>query len=295
MSQPAPRRNNRIWLAAGIGILAVCLLALGLFSLLSLVNLGSAPEHARPTIVSAQISRTPARTEAPAARPTNSGMPTPAPALTSSVSGATPMPAVTATSSAQVATGDLHFDYPLTLLVDKDDIIKVEIVPAPSVVLAGPLNASAAPAKLLVESGGSELAHKTVSYAIPLYPVMSAELATARSQDLVIVTGSESRQQIAPHESNFWTWSLVAKRGGEYRVTLRIFGYNSLADNDPVRTVVDDTRIVNVQDRSPGERIAQGLEENWLVIFGAGGPIALVVLILTLYFSRRDQTNPAGK
>lgn len=188
-------------------------------------------------------------------------------------------------------TGELKFDYPLTLMVDKDDIVKVEIIPDQPIAAAGGISSPAVSAQLLIESGSNAGEHKTVSYMIPVYRVMSAELATARAQDLNIVAGSESKQMLAAHGSNFWTWALAAKRSGEYQITLRVFGYNELADADPVQRVVDDTRIITVQERSITERLAQGLADNWLVLFGAGGPIALVVLLLTFFFSRRE----AGK
>lgn len=255
------------------------------------------PAPAQPTAAPAQPSRAlPQPSSAPPKRTPTPAQPTAAPAQPSAppTETLTPPPTVDLSKPsggggpAQVSTGELHFDYPLTLEVDRDDIVKVEIIPAETVALAAPLNASAPSARLLIESGTGTLAHKTVSYTIPLYPVIAAELATARAQDLNIVAGSESKQMMAPHESNFWTWSLVAKRSGEYRITLRVFGYNALSDADPARTVVDDTRVVNVQDRSLTERLSQGLADNWLVLFGAGGPIALIIAVLSVWFARRD-------
>lgn len=306
MASPAPRRHRRVLIVAGIGILFVCVCALiGLGALIlispmagspmttgatppatdgggtlpSAGNAGGplptgAPAGSEPTVFAFEVTPVPNTPRAATAPPTN------VPALTA----APPQP----TTIAQVATGDLHFDYPLTLMVDKDDIVKVEIIPDQSVALAAPLNSSGVNARVLIESGANESEHKQVFYSIPVYPVMAAELATARAQDLIIVAGAEAKQTLAEHDATFWTWSLVAKRGGEYRVTLRIFGYNQLDDEDPVRRVVDDTRIIKVQDRSIGDRLMQGLTDNWLVLFGAGGPIALVVLLLTFFYSRRD-------
>lgn len=195
------------------------------------------------------------------------------------------MPAPTA--AVETATGQLEFDYPITLLVGKDEIVRLEIVPDRPVALAK-TGAFVPAAHLLVETSPDDAERRSVSYAIPLYPVMSAELATARTDDLQIAAGSESKQEINPFDRNFWTWSMVARRGGEYRVTLRLFGYNTLADEDPVRQVVNDTRILQVRDRPMLERVTQGLADNWLVLFGAGGPIALIVAALSLWFARRD-------
>lgn len=288
MASPAPHRKRRVLIIAGIGILFVCVCAVvGLGALILISSLGSRPMAAvptRPAPVGAAPTAAPAGSE-----PTTAAIESPAPPGSSPTQAprATQAPALP-TTIAQVATGDLHFDYPLTLMVDKDDIVKVEIIPDQSVALAAPLNSSGVNARLLIESGANEAEHKQVSYSIPVYPVMAAELATAREQDLVIIAGTESKQTLAAHDSTFWTWSLVAKRGGEYRITLRIFGYNQLDDEDPVRRVVDDTRIVKVQDRGIGDRLMQGFADNWLVFFGAGGPIALVVLLLTFFYSRRD-------
>lgn len=219
------------------------------------------------------------------------GLPTSTPEAT--LGGEPPNPAPQATelpaptAAIEASTGQLRFDYPLTLLVDKDEIVQVEIVPDRPVALAG-AGAFAPAARLLVETGPEDAERKNVAYAIPLYPVMSAELATARTDDLYIAAGSESKQEINPFDRNFWTWSVVARRSGEYRVTLRLFGYNALTDDDPVRQVVNDTRILRVQERPMEERLMQGLADNWLILFGAGGPIALVVAMLSLWFARRE-------
>ncbi|MBI4672348.1 MAG: hypothetical protein HY741_11885 [Chloroflexi bacterium] len=298
MANPSPQRKRRIIVFAGLGVIVLCLcVVIGLSALLLMSSAGSAPSQAPRTAPAAALATSSAgqATALPRATATVAQV-TGAPAQSTLAPSAPPTVSAQPTEVvAQPATGDLHFDYPLTLAVDQDDIVKVEIVPDQTVALAAPLNAPAVSARLLVESGADQLAHNKISYSIPVYPVMSAELSTARNQDLIIVAGSESKQLIAPHDANFWTWSLVAKRGGEYRVTLRIFGYNQLADPDPVRRVVDDTRIVTVQERVIGDRLMQGLADNWLVLFGAGGPIALVVLILSLYFSRRDVTRPSNK
>jgi hypothetical protein len=194
---------------------------------------------------------------------------------------------------AQPATGELRFDYPLTLQLDKEEIVQLEIVPDQPVALAR-TGGNAPAAKLLVEASGNDAPRKSVSYAIPLYPAMSAELATAQVRELNIVAGSETKQSIDPFDRNFWTWSVVAREGGEYRITLRLFGYNALTDDDPVRQVVTDTRIVRVEELPVLERLGRGLTENWLVLFGAGGPIALAVAVLTLWFARRDSHRPKG-
>jgi hypothetical protein len=184
------------------------------------------------------------------------------------------------------STGELRLDYPIALNVDKDEIITVEIVPDQPVAFVGD-GGFAPAAKLLVESGSGDAPRKTASYQIPLYPAMSAELATA-SQDLNIVAGSEAKQEITGFDKNFWTWSIVARRGGEYRITLRVFGYGALADADPLKQVVSDTRIVRVNDRPFLERLTQGLADNWLVLFGAGGPLALILAAFSFWFARRD-------
>lgn len=303
MSKSDSSRRRRVWFIAAIAALAVCvcvILASGI-----LLSGSRSATSARPTF--AFVIST--LTAAPGAQPTTAALPIPqetepvSAALPTAASAqptlAPPIPSPAPPTvdlskpsggggPAQSSTGELHFDYPLTLQVDRDDIVKVEIIPAETVALAAPLNASAPSARLLIESGSETLTHKTASYTIPLFPVIAAELVTARSQDLNIVAGSESKQLIAPHESNFWTWSLVAKRGGEYRITLRVYGYNALGDADPARTVVDDTRVINVQDRSLGDRVAQGLADNWIVLFGAGGPIALVLAVLSIWLARRD-------
>lgn len=317
MSKPDFSRRRRLWLFAGIVALVVCvcvILASG-----SLLTVPRETASARPTFA----FLIPSPTGAPGAQPTYAAVPVPTEAAAEpTTSGSEPStgPAEPTTAAAQPtvilaqpsappptppptvdlskpsggggpaqsSTGELHFDYPLTLQVDRDDIVKVEIIPAETVALAAPLSASAPSARLLIESGSEALAHKTAAYTIPLFPVVAAELVTARSQDLNIVSGSESKQLIAPHESNFWTWSLVAKRSGEYRITLRVYGYNALGDADPARTVVDDTRVINVQDRGLGDRVAQGLADNWIVLFGAGGPIALVLAVLSIWLARRD-------
>jgi hypothetical protein len=175
--------------------------------------------------------------------------------------------------------------------VDVDEIVRLEILPDQPVALvgAGPQGPAA---RLLVETGANDAPHRTVSYSIPLYPVMSAELATAQADDLNIVAGSETKQLLDPFDRNFWTWSIAARRSGEYRITLRLFGYNALADADPVRQVVSDTRILRVEERPFLERLTHGIAENWLVLFGAGGPIALAVAILTLWLTRRDHARP---
>jgi hypothetical protein len=178
-------------------------------------------------------------------------------------------------------------------MVDKDEIVQIEIVPDNPVALAGSLDTTAVAATLLVETSPADAERRQVSYSIPLYPAMAAELSSARA-DFVIVAGSESKQVIDPFDRNFWTWSIVARRGGEYRITLRILGYGALDDDDPIRQVVSDTRIIQVRDRPIQEQILQGIADNWLILFGAGGPIALVVAVLTLWYARRESLKSKG-
>lgn len=270
-------RSRRVLLLVG-GLVALCACLVIMVGAIGLTSLGgtASPQSSMPT--QAAAGAVPTRTPgSPGAAPT-SGPP------------ARRSPTVAPTvGSAQSVTGELHLDYPLTLNVDKDEIVSIEIIPDQPVALAGasPL----APAgKLLVESGSSDAPRKSVSYSIPLYPAMSAELATA-SPDLNIVAGSESKQVINPFDRNFWTWSIVARRGGEYRITLRVFGYASLADDDPLKQVVSDTRVVRGSERPFFERMMQGLADNWLVLFGAGGPLALILAALSFWLTRRD-TKP---
>lgn len=308
MSKPTPPRRNRrvLLLIVGLVALGVCAVlgVLGLFSLgletsARPVTLATAPaaneRPLTPTLVMAGIFPTVARAATPAPALTFAPLPTPEPGETSApaptsppVATAPPAPTV---PSIQPAGGQLRLDYPLTLRVNKDEIVQIEIVPDQPVALVGAAP-NAPVARLLVETGANDAPRRSVSYAIPLYPAMSAELATAQEDDLNIVAGSETKQTIDPYDRNFWTWSLVARRGGEYRITLRLFGYNALADDDPVRQVVNDTRIIQVQDPPPLERLSVGLAENWLVIFGAGGPLALIVAVLTLWYARRDSQRP---
>lgn len=287
----APRRSRRKWIiAAVVAALGVCvcaLLAVELFApgspipdSMALATPNYPPVGAQAT---APVTRLPSVMETPSGA--------------GAVSTHTPL--ATATPPPTFAfvigeTGELKFDYPLTLVVDRDDIVKVEIIPDQPVAMAGGLAAPAASAQLLVEASAGAGEHKTVSYSIPVYAVMAAELTTARSQDLNISAGTEAKQMLAAHDSIFWTWTLVANKSGEYLVTLRVFGYNELDDADPVRRVVDDTRVITVQDRSLGERLGQGLADNWLVLFGAGGPIALALLLLTFIYGRRDAAKPKG-
>jgi hypothetical protein len=252
------------------------------------VSVGAIPTPTRArTVIPAQAAEEPdeepAEEESPFPPEPSAPAPNTAPAAT-----AQPIATIPAI---QPAGGQLRLDYPLTLRVNKDEIVQLEIVPDQPVALVGAApNAPAA--LLLLETSPNDAPRRTVSYAIPLYPAMSAELATAQSDDLNIVAGSETKQAIDPFDRNFWTWSVVARRGGEYRITLRLFGYNTLADDDPLRQVVNDTRIVQVQDAPFFERLGTGLAENWLILFGAGGPIALVVAVLTLWYTRRDSQRP---
>lgn len=277
MSIPTPpRRRNRAIIAALIVLGACAVLLLGVEFLLPEVSSTSA----RPTQI--------------LALGTKSGggggfTRTPFPTFADVFFTETPTPTG---QTAEGARGDLQFDYPLTLVVGNDDVIKLQIVPEKQLAAAAPLKASNVEAKLLVETDANQPQHKSVSYEIPIYAVMSAELNTASTDGLNIVAGAESKQTIDVFGQNFWTWSVVAKRGGEYHVTLRIFGYNQLADTEPAHQVVNDTRIINVQDRSFFERLGQGIADNWLVLFGAGGPIALIVLVLTFYFSRKEAQKP---
>lgn len=309
MSNPTPPRPNRriLLLIVGLVALGVCaflgvvgLFSIGLESRASPVLLSTAPAagagRRTPTPISVgavplptQGEETYAAQPAPETDEPTAPRPTPEPGETSAPAPTAP-PAPTV-SSVQPAGGQLRLDYPLTLRVNKDEIVQIEIVPDQPVALVGAApNAPAA--RLLVETSPNDAPRRTVSYAIPLYPAMSAELATAQEDDLNIVAGSETKQTIDPYDRNFWTWSLVARRGGEYRVTLRLFGYNALADDDPARQVVNDTRIIQVQDPPFLERLGTGLAENWLVIFGAGGPLALIVAVLTLWYARRDSARP---
>ncbi len=279
MSAPnQPPRSRRILLLFG-GLVALCLCLVVVIALVSLPTFSgtaTAP-NVSATQPAAGAARTPTEPIAgavPSSLPPGTRRPSPAPTYAMVIG----------------STGELRLDYPITLAVDKDEIVTVEIVPDQPVAFVGD-GGFAPPAKLLVEAGSGDAPRKTASYQIPLYPAMSAELATAR-QDLSIVAGSESKQEINPYDKNFWTWSLVARRGGEYRITLRVFGYAALADEDPLKQVVSDTRIVHVNDRPFLENLTRGLAENWLVLFGAGGPIALILAALSFWFARRDSQKP---
>lgn len=288
-SSPKPSRSRRVLLIIVGGIIALCVcVLLAAEFLVPTFNSSEPPDAAFATQIApgaaqtsfptfAIIMSTPTE-EIASSEPTAAGQATEPPKPT-----AIPVPT---SVTEELVTGELRLDYPLTLKLDSEEIVTVEIVPIQPVARVG--SSPLAPAaKLLVESGGDAAPRKSASYEIPLYPAMSAELATA-SQDLNIVAGSESKQILNPFERNFWTWSLVARRGGEYRITLRVFGYAALTDDDPIKQIVSDTRIVRVNDRPFLERLSQGLADNWIVLFGAGGPIALIVAVLTLWLTRRD-------
>lgn len=274
-----PRRSRRVLLlGAGLIGISVC----GVLALASLLLIPSA----RPVSMALAVTLTPVVVGA---------MPTSAPQATLALPPSSAPPAtrtVELPADVQPATGELHFNYPLTLLVEQDEIVQLEIVPDRPVALAS-ANALGPSARLLIETSPNDTEHRSVAYSIPLYPVMAAELDTARKDDLTISAGSETKQAIDPFDRNFWTWSLVARRGGEYRITLRLFGYNTLADQDPVRQVVNDTRILQVRDRPLLERLTQGLADNWLVLFGTGGPIALILAALSFWLARRSQKSSA--
>lgn len=262
-TSPRPRSRRLVTIAALVGICVCGALLLGVFLL---------PTVGQPASMSPITTATPR-------------------VFAIIVPTDTPVPGATSAPE-EPATGQLHLDYPLKLRVDQDDIVQVQIIPDRPVAFAAPRGAQVGSARLLVETSPNALEHKTVSYVLPLYPVMAAELVTARSQDLTIAASSEAKQQLMMNDRNFWTWSLVAKRGGEYHITLHIFGYSDLDAPDPLAQVVNDTRIIQVEERALSERLMQGLAENWLVLFGAGGPIALLVAILTLWFTRRASQKP---
>lgn len=212
----------------------------------------------------------PSPTLAPAAPPASPTL------LPTTVPTSAPPPPATVLPPVE-STGQLSFDYPLELVLDRDEILTLKITPDRPLVFNAASAAPAAAAKLLVEASPNDLAHKSAVYSIPIYAVMSAQVITPRADKLVILAGSEPKQLMDPRAGNFWTWSVVAKQSGEYRITLRVYGFNDLADADPVRVVVDDTRVMTVRDRPFPESLTRAISDNWSTFLGADGPIALLV------------------
>lgn len=290
----SPIRSRRVLLLIA-GVIGLCACAVIVVSVVSLfLFAGTETAGALPSPAATMPARTAdvAATEptfAPPTLPIVGAMPTSSPRA--SPPPETQPPPVPTVALAELATGELRLDYPLALNLEQEEIVTVHIVPDQPVALVG-ANPRAPAARLLVEAGSNDAPRRKVAYSIPLYSVMSAELNTAAAEGLVIVGGSESRQVINPFDQNFWTWSLVARRSGEYRITLRVFGYASLTDDDPLKQVVADTRIVRVNERPFFENLARGFSDNWLVLFGAGGPIALILAALSFWFARRESQKP---
>jgi hypothetical protein len=198
----------------------------------------------------------------------------------------TPTPVVTQTPIPE-SKSSLTFNYPLTLTVDSPDVVTVEIIPERFLAFAG--QGTVSTGILKVESGSSQSRRNAATYTIPIYRVMSAELTSAPQDYLTTTAGKDTRQTIDPNQNAFWTWNIVANKGPRAQITLRISGEIEASPEAPPRVIVNDTRNIDILDKSIIEKLGDLISTKPELFFSTGGVFTLLVAILTFVLTQRRQ------
>ncbi len=280
--QSKQTRPSRVIPLALLLLAAILCVALFLFLASSLDLRGAPSPTGAVTSTPASIAAAPTSTSI-VGQP--SEVPSPAPGQT-----ATPLPTVGNPVAAAGSLGDATFDYPVQLTVGQDQVATFEIIPEVPQASIIPVNP---PSGLLrVQASSSDAARTRLPYQLTLFPIMSAELGPDESDVLSIKgSGSSSQQPIDPASKTIWSWTLHPKQSGSARITLRVMGQVMVQGANYQREIIDDTRVVPIQDRSLPERIAEGLAGNLPLIFGAGGPLALILAWLTFRANQKKKTE----
>lgn len=176
------------------------------------------------------------------------------------------------------------------MIVDKDDIVTVEIIIDPGLtqIDTQPIFATGV---ITIEIASQDGARGRIEDTIRLYPVMSAELITAGFD--ITQGDSDLRRAILPTgRSAAWTWSIVAQKPGVHRITINVFGEIILDEESYIILESSTTRTVNVVDKPLPNRVVDGLLNNVPAIIGTGGPLGLIIAYMTY---RMNQENKKRK
>lgn len=203
----------------------------------------------------------------------------------------TPWPTTTPESGVpdDVRPGELAMEYPGELVVGAGDVVVLEIRAERLVASVG------APPALEgqvvdIELTQGDAPRLAVEASIRLYPVMSAELSAA-GEVIQISEEEYNRRYLYERDTAAWTWDIVALEPGRHKVTLRVYGEAEMSGEATPVLVKSITRNIQVRDRPLGERLLDWMGDNILVILGAGGPIALLLMYLSIRASR-DRRGP---
>ncbi len=186
-------------------------------------------------------------------------------------------------TQATLPLGSARYSYPVKLVVDGNDIVTAEILAPPqAVALTGALTGSGRPAVLDVRT---QSARTIEQVELALYPMMSASLTSAGG---IEVTGPQNTKLPFDHAS--WTWNVAAKKRGPQTLTLAITGEMTTQegqklDNIPAKTI---TREIPVEDKPILGQLVSGLANNLLPILGTGGPLGLLLAVLTFRSNQRN-------
>lgn len=165
---------------------------------------------------------------------TRLSVPTPTPVL--------PTPAPT-TIDIDETNGEIDITRPGSLALEQEDIFVVEIRRER---LLASLREPASRQVLLVESPPTASERVKDHAELAVLPFMSARL-TANMEALEIRYGSPVLQSTRDTDHIFWTWQILAKTPGTYRVTLNILGQTE--GNGLPQNILDTARSKQVPSR----------------------------------------------
>jgi len=200
----------------------------------------------------------------------------------------TPTPAASVIPPATLtSTGRLEITYPLTMTVDEDDIVTVEIMVDPALTQVGIYPAHVT-GVITIEISTQDSRRATIEDRVTLYPVMSAELI-ATNFEIKQGDANPQRAIVAGERSAAWTWTITAKKPGLHRITINIFGHTTTNGKEFMALETSKTRNVTVLDKPLHTRILDSLLNNLPAVIGTGGPLGLVILFLTYRMNRETK------
>lgn len=197
------------------------------------------------------------------------------------------LPTVTPTIP-DIFTGDLLMNYPIELTVDRGDVVSVVVKPKAETASIEPIPVFGI-AAVSIENSKDFGEREVMEVPIRLYPIMSAELSSAK--DIVDITGAKDNvRYLALDNIATWTWDIVAHKAGHQMITLRIFG-EVLVEEEKI-TILEKSisRTIDVSNKPLIERVVDVLIDNLIVILGTSGPLGVIIAYLTLKYSHEKKS-----
>lgn len=201
---------------------------------------------------------------------------------------ATPLSVDSSVSTPALATPQsrLELTYPLEMVVDKDDVITLEIIVDPNFTQLD-THSMFVTGIISVASSSQDGKREAVEDSIRFYPIMMAELITSGFD--IIEGDSDIKRVITPSDRSIvWTWSVIAHEAGMHKFTINIFGENTVNNEKYVVLADSKTLNINVLDRPLGNRVGNILLNNLPTILGTSGLLGIAIAYLN-YKSSQDK------